>query len=271
MRRYLAARTATLGGAHEDTLKTAGNLGLVLYSQRRTSEALPLLRETMQGLVHVLGRQHPLTLTVMQNLSLAMGDQEPASSEALRLGREAAEGKQLALGSENPDTLEGWRDLATLLERAGRWEEAERFLRQALAGQERLLGFNSKAAQQTLRQLSELLRRQGSAEEAEELRREHSVGVVVSAAPLPDPKHRGPLVLVLLALYVLPACRGCGIGRAAMELWKGFARGSAAAALELELKPAADCWGFFSEAVGMVGQRQQGTDGTAPAQLRYAL
>eukprot|EP00928_Gymnodinium_smaydae_P010590 TRINITY_DN13992_c0_g1_i2.p1 TRINITY_DN13992_c0_g1~~TRINITY_DN13992_c0_g1_i2.p1 ORF type:complete len:272 (+),score=72.31 TRINITY_DN13992_c0_g1_i2:114-929(+) len=204
-----------------------------MISQSATSEAVVLLRDTQESLRQVVGPQHPLSLVALQNLSLALAELTPGSEEAIALGREAAEGKLLVLGENNAETFEAWRDLAIVLNSADRREEAERTWRQALQGQERLLGFAHPVTQQTLRQLREALERWGDAAGAAELRKEYDAGKAVQAERLPPAVRPGPLVAVVLSVYIVPKHRRRGLGRAALTHWLTAARDSyGATALE---------------------------------------
>jgi len=229
----LVVRREVLGAEHIDTLKTLCNLGLTLHNLHRDDEAVEMLQDALRGLEQVVGRQHSLALATMQNLSLAMSPSKP--EEAVRLGREAANGRQLAGGADNPETLEGWRDLGIVLDRAGQHTEAEEVWKRALQGQEKAHGFTHPATRQTLALLKEALLRRGEKAAAQSLADEHEAGVAVVASPAVAVERRGAFVAVLLSIYLLPQHRRRGLGKAAMELWKNFARAASAEALEVRL------------------------------------
>jgi len=229
----LEARRRILGPDNLDTLKTSCNLGLVLLHFGDNDAAEALLRSTLQDMERLVGRRHPLALVALQNLSLVLAEREPAPLEAEALAREALEGKQRALGPEHPETLQGWRDLATVLTKSGREEEAEQALHQTLAGMQKVLGFGHPTTEKVMRQLVALLRVRGNGSAAEELLEAHGKGTPASdAGELPAPVPEGDLVIALLSLYVAPAYRKRGLGRAMVEHCRALACELHAQALE---------------------------------------
>lgn len=249
----LAARKLVLGPGHIDTLKTACNLGLALLRAGEVEKAEAALRDTVGSLEQVVGRKHPLTLTALQNLSLALSRLDPWSAEAQQLGHEVVEGRRLTLGEEHPETLEGLRDWASVLVAAGRVAEAEEAGRRALRGMERALGFDHPTTQETLRQLSAICKSAGKDAEADALLREHGKRVVVEAAQAPQPQALGPLVVFGLCLYIVPAMRRRGLGRAVVDRWKALARECSASSLDVRIpsEHASAPAFFMSDAIGM--------------------
>lgn len=229
----LAVKRRVLGPDNLDTLKTSCNLGLVLLHTSERAGAEELLRLTLQDMERLVGRRHPLALVALQNLSLVLAEREPVPLEAEELAREALDGKQRALGADHPDTLEGRRDLATVLAKSGRGEEAEAALRQALAGMQKALGFSHPTTEKVVQQLLELLTRRGQTDEARELLEEVGRGAPVSGAKEPPaPLPEGCLLVAVLAVYVAPAFRGQGLGRAMLQHCKELASELNAEALE---------------------------------------
>jgi Tetratricopeptide repeat len=72
----------------------------------------------------VLGREHPDTLTTLNNLAIALYDQSKYAASEL-LYRQVLKGREKVLGREHPDTLTTLEDLADALELQGKHTEAE--------------------------------------------------------------------------------------------------------------------------------------------------
>jgi tetratricopeptide (TPR) repeat protein len=83
------------------------------------------LRET------VLGKEHPSTLTSVDNLALALRPQGKYE-EAEEMHRQALGLNEPVLGKEHPDTLMSTSNLANVLSDQVRYEQAEEIHRQAL-------------------------------------------------------------------------------------------------------------------------------------------
>ena len=69
-----AARRATLGLDHPDTLTAANNLALTLKKAGRLGEAEPLLRAAYEGRAARLGADHPDTVTAYGNLQACLAE-----------------------------------------------------------------------------------------------------------------------------------------------------------------------------------------------------
>ena len=101
--------------------------------------ALPLYRCALDGSDRVLGKEHPATLTSVNNLAefmQALGD----AAGALPLFRRALDSRERVLGKEHPDTLTSVNNLAGCLYALGDAAGALPLFRRAAAGFERLLG-----------------------------------------------------------------------------------------------------------------------------------
>lgn len=231
-RTTLELREQVLGPEHVDTLKTRCNYGLSLQNAGKTEEGERVLRRTLTSLERVVGRRHPLSLTVMQNLSLAVSsrakqhgsDTAALSSAAELLARGAVEGKQKTLGLRHPDTLEGRRDLATVLLASGKRTEAEAVYRQALAGMEEALGFDHPLTKGVFSQLRTSLEAHDKTA-ATKLAEDYQNRVLVNdvESPTEEPQWWGPPVIVLLSVYVTPSMRRQGVGRALVSHFRHLA------------------------------------------------
>ncbi len=80
--------------------------------------------------------------------------------------------KETVLGKEHPDTLGSINNLAEVLSRQGKYDEAEEMHRQALALKETVLGKEHPSTLTSVNNLAEVLSRQGKYDEAEEMYRQ---------------------------------------------------------------------------------------------------
>ena len=105
----------------------------------RYKAAEPLYRRALEGYERVLGREHPDTLTSVNNLALLLKSKgDYAGAEPLY--RRALEAQERVLGKEHPDTLTSVNNLAALLDSKGDYAGAEPLYRRALEGRRRVLG-----------------------------------------------------------------------------------------------------------------------------------
>jgi prophage maintenance system killer protein len=91
------------------------------------------LRET------VLGKEHPYTLTSMNNLANLLSNQGKYE-QAEEMHRQALRLKEAVLGKEHPSTLTSMNNLANFLSNQGKYEQAEEMHRQVLGLRETVLG-----------------------------------------------------------------------------------------------------------------------------------
>lgn len=279
----LKDRKDVLGAEHLDTLKTHSNLGLVLLYLNDPVAAEGVFRAALAGLERVAGRTHPLALTVLQNLSLTLAARSaiegvPAPLEAEELAREAATGRQRLLGPDHPDTMEGRRDLASVLASCGKVEEAEETFRQALAGMERLLGFEHPSTKAVLWRLHTELCNHGQGARAEKLLEEHKQETVSEATALPTPVERGVLVLVVVGIFVAAAHRQSGVGRSILTHFRALAVELRCEMMEanvrLEASDAIDFFAAFGFKEAAAPRPKHGTAGSptgAPTAKRLQL
>jgi tetratricopeptide (TPR) repeat protein len=118
------------------------SFGYVLQKNSREEkykEAEAMYRQALAGCEEVVGREHPDTLTSVNNLGLVLsmlGNYE----EAEAMHRRVLEARKKMLGLEHPDTLTSVRNLVNALDSQGKYEEAEAMYRQALDALEKVLG-----------------------------------------------------------------------------------------------------------------------------------
>ncbi|CAN9346536.1 unnamed protein product [Alternaria alternata] len=137
----VTVRQEVLGREHPDTLVSVDKLGLVLLGQGRYEEAEAMQRRALEGSEKVLGREHPHT-----NISL--------------------KGSEKVLDRQHPDTILIVNDFGLLLERQGKYDEAEAMHRRALQGYENALGQEHPYTLSSVNNLGSVLSRQGEYAEA---------------------------------------------------------------------------------------------------------
>jgi tetratricopeptide (TPR) repeat protein len=148
-------RTATLLNLAGDFLEGSGD----------AAGALPLYQRALEGSERVLGKEHPGTLTSVDNLAgctLDLGD----AARALPLYRRALEGRERVLGAEHPDTLTGVNGLAGCLYALGDAAGALPLYRRALDSRERVLGKEHPDTLTSVNNLALCMKELGDAAEA---------------------------------------------------------------------------------------------------------
>ncbi|MGO9485859.1 MAG: tetratricopeptide repeat protein, partial [Rhodomicrobium sp.] len=139
---------------------------LRLYGQGKYKEAFALAEKALSIAERLLGKDHPDTLTSVNNLAelyRAQGHYQ----EAEPLYTRALEAREWALGKEHPDTLSSVNNLAFLFQAQGRYREAEPLYKRALEASERVLGKehpNTLSSVNNLGFLYQALDRYGDAE-----------------------------------------------------------------------------------------------------------
>ncbi|KAK3176975.1 hypothetical protein OEA41_008301 [Lepraria neglecta] len=156
---------------------TIGRLTIVyriegfLFRIGRWSEAYKIQVFHFRRTEKMLGKEHPSTLTSMNNLALVLSSQGNYE-EAERIDRQALALRETVLGKEHPDTLGSMNNLAEVLSSQGNYEEAERIHRQALALRETVLGKEHPSTLTSMNNLASVLSSQGNYEEAERIHRQ---------------------------------------------------------------------------------------------------
>jgi tetratricopeptide (TPR) repeat protein len=158
------------------------SLGTLLMGDGRYEEALPHLSSSHRMHVSALGKAHRSSLAVLADLA-ALRQQRGELGEAEALFREAADAACLAYGDTDPASLACMNNLALLLDRMDRCEDAEQLYtavlstRRATVRAARGLGdvdANDDVdvdgdALSTMNNLAAVLQRRGKAVEAEKL------------------------------------------------------------------------------------------------------
>jgi tetratricopeptide (TPR) repeat protein len=127
-------------------------------------------REGLEATERLLGKEHPETLTSVNNLALLLmdqGDYEPVGP----LYRRALEARERVLGKEHPDTLTSVNNLAVWFKYKGDYAQAEPLYRRALEARERVLGKDHPDTLASVNNLAMLFDGQGDYAQAESLLR----------------------------------------------------------------------------------------------------
>ncbi|KAI1439348.1 hypothetical protein F5Y02DRAFT_424116, partial [Annulohypoxylon stygium] len=172
--RYLPHGQAVLQLRNECADKETGLFFNVAesYSQLgKYNEAEQMYQQTLELNEQVLGKEHPSTLSSMNNLALVL-DSQGKYEEAEQMHRQILELKERVLGRKHPSTLSSMNNLALVLRRQGKYEEAEQMHRQTLELKERVLGRENPDTLGSMNNLAEVFRSQGKYEEAEQMHRQ---------------------------------------------------------------------------------------------------
>ena len=113
--------------------------GMLQFGDKVTEIANKFLAQDVQMNESQLGKEHPDTLSSVNNLAALLqnrGDYDNAEP----LYRRALEARERTLGKEHPDTLSSVNNLAALLRGRGDYDNAEPLYRRALEARERTLG-----------------------------------------------------------------------------------------------------------------------------------
>ncbi|KAK4651792.1 P-loop containing nucleoside triphosphate hydrolase protein [Podospora pseudocomata] len=158
----------------DDGEATTGLLSKVGESFRnlgKYEEAEQMHRQALQLKEKVLGKEHPATLTSMNNLAVVLRSQGKYE-EAEQIHRQALQLREKVLGKEHPDTLSSMNNLAFVLHSQGKYEEAEQMHRQALQLSQKVLGKEHPHTLTSMNNLAGVLDSQGKYEEAEQMHRQ---------------------------------------------------------------------------------------------------
>ena len=82
------SQTRVQGAEHPETLRSVGNLAVLLHRQGKLADAEPLMRKAVAGLRLTLGDAHPTTKQLIRNLAVVLRALGQAA-EARALEREA--------------------------------------------------------------------------------------------------------------------------------------------------------------------------------------
>ncbi|KAH8669305.1 hypothetical protein BGZ61DRAFT_483478 [Ilyonectria robusta] len=126
----------------EDVLRWARlltNAGSYRWMKGIYKEAEEMNRRALETKERVLGREHPSTLTSINNLATVLQDQGKYE-EAEQMNRRALDASEKVLGREHPSTLTSVYNLAYLFHRQTRFSEAAKLYERACNGYVEVLG-----------------------------------------------------------------------------------------------------------------------------------
>ncbi len=148
----LAAREATLGTDHEDTLDALATVASTARAKGDFDIAEVLLRRALDASESTHGSDSRSTLKLVTALGSLLS-REGAVEEAEHLLKRAVEGMEVILGPHHSETLDAANSLAGLLHRRGNLRAAQTLVRRVLSCREASLGRN---ALETVRAVSNL-------------------------------------------------------------------------------------------------------------------
>lgn len=129
----------TYGAQHPETTKRLTNLALVLYSEARYADAVPVFEQALAVYREALGRDHPSIGVLLSYLASAYKHQG-RYTEAEKLYQESLALAESTLGPEHPETAMSLNSLALLYHLQGRYSEAETLFKRAIETAQQALG-----------------------------------------------------------------------------------------------------------------------------------
>jgi DNA-binding ferritin-like protein len=137
------------------------------HDQGRFKSSLDLYRTEMETRVRAQGKDHPDTLTSINNLAGVLRNQGKYP-EAEQMFREVVEARKRVLGEEHPDTLNSINNLAGVLWDQGKDPEAEQMFREVVEARKRVLGEEHPDTLNSIDTFAWVLSDRGQHEEATE-------------------------------------------------------------------------------------------------------
>ena len=167
----LAIRRRVLGNDHPDTLASINQMGILLWTQGKLTEAEPYYQESLEGRQRVLGHEHPDTLESVSIMGGFLREQGKLA-EAEPYCRAALESQRRVLGDEHPQTITSINNMGLLLRAQGKLSEAEPYYREALEKHRRVLGDEHPDTLSAINNMGILLQTRGRLSDAEPYYRE---------------------------------------------------------------------------------------------------
>lgn len=168
LRDALAARVASLGNDHADTLQTMGSLSNVLTTLGRYDEALTLAREAYDRSLRVAGANDIATLKCASSLGGVLR-RLGKFDECERLWTDTLARLRDTVGDDDPSTLRLLNNIGVLHAVRGENDKAEACWRELLERRKRINGEDHADYRGSLGNLGVLLQDQGRLAEAKEL------------------------------------------------------------------------------------------------------
>ncbi len=197
-----------LGENHIDTLTARNLYAENLGSMQQTTEALEIFSDVLEKCRTLLGNEHPLTLTLINNTAVNYyfrgydTDDELLKQQSLSLMEELLASRIRLLGKNHEDTSHARNNLATMSESFGDADRASVLYRENLAIQLEVFGEANYFTLATMSNLANNLRKQNQLEEALQLARRSVSGMVEVQGSVHADTQRSRMVLlqILVAL-----------------------------------------------------------------------
>lgn len=132
MREVMQRARRALGDHHPLTVDAEASLGLMLTGAQRAAEGEVLLRQALASRVAVHGSEHPRTWLTRSNLVAAVRAQPGRLPEAIAMQREILRAQQAYLPPGHGTLLFTQDNLAVLIAKSGKRDEAIEMLRKRL-------------------------------------------------------------------------------------------------------------------------------------------
>lgn len=136
-------------------------------AQGKNAEAVDLLREALAARTETLGDRHPEVGRDLNNLAIALRDED--GEEALELFLRALELEEAGMGSENLEVARLHNNIGMTLSTLGRYDEVPTHLARAIELKAQVMGPDSPTLATSYANLAVFERRRGKLDRAEEL------------------------------------------------------------------------------------------------------
>jgi tetratricopeptide (TPR) repeat protein len=161
-------RRCLLGEDHPDTLESASNLSLILWTVGQYEQAHRLGEDTLTRCRQVLGNDHPTTLLSAAVLAIALWD-VGQYEQAHRLGEDTLTRCRQVLGEDHLYTLFSAVVLTSALQEMGKYEQAHQLGENTLTRCRQALGEDHPTTLISASTLASILRDMGQYEQAHQL------------------------------------------------------------------------------------------------------
>jgi tetratricopeptide (TPR) repeat protein len=114
-------------------LRGVGDMGTLYYRHGNYCQAVLIFEWVLDWEEKTLGKDHPSTLTTVNNMALVF-DNQGQYDKAMELYERALDGREKALGKDHPDTLTTVHNMASAFESQEQYAEALELCRRAIGG-----------------------------------------------------------------------------------------------------------------------------------------
>ncbi len=130
------------------------------YERGDYSGARKLEEQVLEVMARLLGKEHPDTLSSMNNLAQMLKAQGDLAG-ARKLGEQVLEAMARLLGKDHPDTLKSMNNLAQMMKEQGDLVGARKLEEQVLETRARLLGEEHPDTLKSMNNLAQMMKEQG--------------------------------------------------------------------------------------------------------------